>query len=273
MPRLLVLYESAAGLSLFDCKGVNIDAITEKSVQSSLISFPLFSQMCKLIAFAPFLSPESALDTITLMTEGQPSDFIRDFFSTNVISQVSKHKSGVVIGVSEPKLAGAIHEEFNIECQSDNVIREILRAIRLHFDKYMDQINLEDIRMAQLSLSHSYSRAKVKFNQHGDDNMIIAASDNLQTLDKDLISFSKRLREWYHVHFPELSSLVENEGKYAECVSSIGDRHTINKDALMSILNDADLVDRIIYAAEHSTGRDLEEVDSVRIQLMAERVA
>ena len=47
---------------------------------------------------------------------------------------------------------------------------------------------------AQLGLGHSYSRAKVKFNVHRADNMIIQSISLLDQLDKDINTFSMRIR-------------------------------------------------------------------------------
>lgn len=51
-----------------------------------------------------------------------------------------------------------------------------------------------DLEKAQLGLGHSYSRAKVKFNVNRVDNMVIQAIFLLDTLDKDINSFSMRVR-------------------------------------------------------------------------------
>ena len=51
-----------------------------------------------------------------------------------------------------------------------------------------------DLEKAQLGLGHSYSRAKVKFNVNRVDNMVIQAIFLLDTLDKDVNSFSMRVR-------------------------------------------------------------------------------
>lgn len=51
-----------------------------------------------------------------------------------------------------------------------------------------------DLDKAQLGLGHSYSRAKVKFNVNRVDNMVIQAIFLLDTLDKDINSFSMRVR-------------------------------------------------------------------------------
>ena len=45
---------------------------------------------------------------------------------------------------------------------------------------------------AQLGLGHAYSRAKVKFNVHKSDNMIIQSIALLDQLDKDVNTFSMR---------------------------------------------------------------------------------
>ena len=60
---------------------------------------------------------------------------------------------------------------------------------------------------AQLGLGHAYSRAKVKFNVNKSDNMIIQSIALLDQLDKDVNTFSMRIREWYSYHFPGLSNM------------------------------------------------------------------
>lgn len=51
-----------------------------------------------------------------------------------------------------------------------------------------------DLRQAQLGLGHSYSRAKVKFNVHRVDNMIVQSIALLDQLDKDVNTFAMRVR-------------------------------------------------------------------------------
>lgn len=58
-----------------------------------------------------------------------------------------------------------------------------------------------DLEKAQLGLGHSYSRAKVKFNVNRVDNMVIQAIFLLDTLDKDINTFSMRVRLVCHFSF------------------------------------------------------------------------
>ena len=55
-------------------------------------------------------------------------------------------------------------------------------------------LNHIDLEKAQLGLGHSYNRANVKFNVNRVDNMVIQAISLLDTLDKDINTFCKRVR-------------------------------------------------------------------------------
>lgn len=71
---------------------------------------------------------------------------------------------------------------------------EMLRGIRLYFHKLVSGLTAPAVAQAQLGLGHSYSRAKVKFNVHRSDNMIIQCISLLDQLDKDINTFSMRIR-------------------------------------------------------------------------------
>ena len=82
-------------------------------------------------------------------------------------------KAKFSLGVYEPKLGSAIQEATSIPCVSNEHTSEILRGVRMHFDRFVKGLDDSALKKAQLGLSHSYSRAKVKFNIHKVDNMII----------------------------------------------------------------------------------------------------
>ena len=55
-------------------------------------------------------------------------------------------------------------------------------------------LNRIDLEKAQLGLGHSYNRANMKFNVNRVDNMVIHDISILNTLDKDINTFCKRVR-------------------------------------------------------------------------------
>lgn len=67
-------------------------------------------------------------------------------------------------------------------------------GVRLHFHLLVKGLTAQAASKAQLGLGHSYSRAKVKFNVNRADNMIIQSIALLDQLDKDINTFSMRVR-------------------------------------------------------------------------------
>lgn len=75
-----------------------------------------------------------------------------------------------------------------------DTVAEMMRGIRVYFNKLVSGLTAPAAAQAQLGLGHSYSRAKVKFNVHRSDNMIIQSISLLDQLDKDINTFSMRIR-------------------------------------------------------------------------------
>jgi nucleolar protein 56 len=124
---------------------------------------------------------------------------------------------------------------------------------------------------------HAYSRSKVKFNVHKNDNHIIQGIATLDALDKGINSSAMRVREWYGWHFPELIKIVSDNVMYAKMVLAIGNKKTLNEDRLDEIANildqDKDKAEAIIGASKISMGQDITDEDLEMIQTLAGRVA
>ena len=126
------------------------------------------------------------------ITVGIIHDDLKTFLEANV--PTGKKKSKVLLGVADAKLGAAIQETVDIQCESGGLVLEVLRGIRFHFEKMIKGLTGPMAAKAQLGLGHSYSRAKVKFNVHRVDNMIIQSISLLDQLDKDINTFSMRIR-------------------------------------------------------------------------------
>lgn len=101
------------------------------------------------------------------------------------------------------------------------MVHEFVRGIRLHIQKMIKALDNGVMEKAQLGLGHSYSRAKVKFNVNRADNMITQAICMLDQLDKDINTFTMRIREWYSWHFPELIKIVADNLTYVRLTMAI----------------------------------------------------
>nr|KAG5700618.1 hypothetical protein BaRGS_015448 [Batillaria attramentaria] len=252
---LYVLFEHATGYGLFQVKEFDELALLAPRVEQSVSDLSKFNSVIKTVAFSPFKSGTNALDNMNSISEGVLHEDLKLFLETNLPKSSKKLK--VVLGVGDAKIGAAINEELKINCLSTGVIPELLRGIRLHFHNLVKEGRLTEqlASKAQLGLGHSYSRAKVKFNVNRVDNMIIQSIALLDQLDKDINTFSMRIREWYSYHFPELVKVVPDNYMYARVVQMIKNRKELTPemtDALEEVVMDSAKVQAIFDAARSS---------------------
>ncbi|KAL0464107.1 UNVERIFIED_CONTAM: Nucleolar protein 56 [Sesamum latifolium] len=272
---LYVLYESASGYGLFLAHGIDEIGQNTEAVRSSVDDLNRFGKVVKLAAFSPYESALDALNQCNAVSEGQMTDELRNFLELTLPKVKEGKKPKFSLGVAEPKLGSHIYEVTKIPCQSNEFVLELLRGVRLHFDRFIENLKPGDLEKAQLGLGHSYSRAKVKFNVNRVDNMVIQAIFLLDTLDKDINSFAMRVREWYSWHFPELVKIVNDNYLYAKVAKYVEDKSQLSEDnlsGLTDIVGDEDKAKEIIEAAKASMGQDLSPIDLINVKQFAQRV-
>ncbi|KAF1531506.1 Nucleolar protein 56, partial [Eudyptula albosignata] len=148
-------------------------------------------------------------------------------------------------------------------------------GIRLHFHALVKGLTAQSASKAQLGLGHSYSRAKVKFNVNRVDNMIIQSISLLDQLDKDINTFSMRVREWYGYHFPELIKIVPENYTYCQLAKFIGNRKELSEESLEGleeIVMDSAKAQAILEASRSSMGMDISPLDLINIESFSSRV-
>jgi len=269
MGVLYLLFESAAGYALFENVASEEISIMSPEVQESLQNLEKFSAMVKLKSFLPFSSAEQSLEQINAISEGEVTPCLMNFLDTAV------PKKKATLGITDPKLGNLIVERLAIKCKTGQLVQELLRGIRIHFDRFVKGMKASDLRQAQLGLGHTYSRAKVKFNVHRVDNMIVQSISLLDQLDKDLNTFAMRVREWYGWHFPELVHIVKDNFQYCQCATLIKDRKNLTAalvPAIAEIVGDDETATRVLESSRRSMGTDISLIDITNIDLFAARV-
>ena len=95
----------------------------------------------------------------------------------------------------------------------------------------------------------------------------------LTQIDKDLNTFSMRVKEWYSWHFPELKDIVKDNTLYARVV--IQSRKFLEDDscvsALQQVVLDEDVARDIMNAGRASMGQELNQMDLVSVNLFADK--
>jgi len=267
----MVLYEHATGYGLFRVKEFEEIAMLESAVEESVTDISAFNAVVSFQAFNPFKNAEDALSNINAVSEGLCTDQLKFFLQANMPKKVKK----VTMGVLDPKLGAAVSETIGVKVSHVGVVPEIIRGLRLHFAKLVKGMTPEGSSKAQLGLGHAYSRAKVKFNVHKSDNMIIQSIALLDQLDKDVNTFSMRIREWYSYHFPELVKIVPDNYTFAKCVKVIKNRKELTDEAiakLEEVIMDSAKAKAVVDASKTSMGMDISQVDLMNIDMFANRV-
>lgn len=122
-----------------------------------------------------------------------------------------------------------------------------------------------------LGLSHSLSRHKLKFSPDKVDTMIVQAISLLDDLDKELNTYSMRVKEWYGWHFPEMGRIVNDNFLYAQTILRMGMRTSAATADFEEILPE-DMGVAVKAAAEVSMGTEITAEDLENIRALAEQV-
>ncbi|CAI4225193.1 unnamed protein product [Auanema sp. JU1783] len=271
-----VLYEHAVGYALLKVKEFEDAGLIIPEVDASIADSAKFGAVVQLSSFDPFKNTEAALENCNSISEGIAHADLISFLESNL----PQKKKKCLLGINDSKLAGSLTEAIpDIKLVFGGVITEILRGIRVHFEYLAKSLPHHSLAKAQLSLGHSYSRSKVKFDVHRVDNMVIQSIALLDQLDKDINLFGMRIREWYSYSFPELFRIVPDQYKYARLAVTILDRSTVadNEEMLATITEivegDEEKAAEIVEAARTSCGMDISELDLINIERFANRVA
>ncbi|EFA10126.1 nucleolar protein 56 [Tribolium castaneum] len=273
MSKLYVLFEHAAGYGVFKVQEFEEIGMLLPQLEAAVHDLARFNSVVELVGFSPFKTAIAALESINAISEGVLPEDLLHFLDITVPK--SKKKNKLTLGVSDPKLGAAITEALGIQCSHVGAVPEVIRGIRHHFHNLVKGFTQKSSAVAQLGLGHAYSRAKVKFNVHRVDNMIIQSIALLDQLDKDINTFSMRIREWYSYHFPELVKIVPENYTYARLAKFIKNRKELSEDSLEGleeITMDSGKAQAILDASKSSMGMDISVVDLLNIEMFAGRV-
>jgi len=144
-------------------------------------------------------------------------------------------------------------------------------SLSLEFRNF--RFNLEDqVKKVGINISRDEITAKYKeiseelvkkqVSQAGGQNdiVIIQVIETLDILKKSISLFSSRLREWYGLHFPELTdSVIDDNIILAKIVSYLGDRRNFTMDAIKEKFEfEERRVEFLSNQARESMGADIE---------------
>lgn len=261
---MLVLFETPAGFALFRFHDEGKLHKAEK-LFSYFENIEKAKKVITLSQFEKFADTADALSSTTAVIEGKVNDTLENFISKTIVEKEITER----LAVSDKRLGNAIKEKFpEIDCVNDNSIMELFRCIRFQLNDLLaadGELTAADMNTMSLGLAHSLSRYKLKFSPDKVDVMIVQAISLLDDLDKEINTYSMRVKEWYGWHFPELARILSDNITYARLVKLVGARSNIEKVDLSEVLDET-LVGTVKKAAQVSMGTDISDEDISHIQ-------
>lgn len=233
--EMMYLLETAVGYALFD-KQEGRDA--------------------ELVAKHGFADVAEALECSLQLGRGEAPASLVDFLRS--VETGTKE----TLAVEDQRLAETLSRmlERRVVCVQDEVQRGARMDAYRHFGMKSSEYSAQT-----LCIAHRMSAEKIKLVPEKIDTMVIQSVSLLGDLDKDINMHCMRLREWYGFHFPELSSVVENNKEYLELVLAIGRKETVGDKKEMLEGAVGDKADRIVRLAGVSMGVSMSDHDMENI--------
>jgi nucleolar protein 56 len=115
------------------------------------------------------------------------------------------------------------------------------------------------------------AEAKIREASAKPDLQVIQSIQALDEVDKAANIFNSRLREWYGLHFPELSDILSEPEQYIDFILTVGHRDRV-KDLVSELKLAEKKVKVILEASEKSKGAEIREEDLSRVRMLAKEV-
>lgn len=174
-----------------------------------------------------------------------------------------------------PEIASAVKKELNVEAEAENLV-ELSSRFREKIGKLGVELGFfrepTEITLWTREVTIELSKLRIKKATEKRDLLIVQAIEALDDLDQTLNLFMSRLREWYGVHFPELSRLIDKHETYARLVYTLGRRENFTVEKLEKEGFPRNKAVQIAQSAKSSMGADIQDVDVEQIQRISKNI-
>jgi nucleolar protein 56 len=113
------------------------------------------------------------------------------------------------------------------------------------------------------------AKATISLASEEKDLLIKHAVDAIAELDKSINILTMRVREWYSLHHPSLSRLIEDQEKFVHIVKECTGKVELNREKLGSLGLSEALIDSIMNSVSQDIGAAFSERDLVIIRSIA----
>ncbi|MHA1794282.1 MAG: hypothetical protein ACTSVI_16715 [Promethearchaeota archaeon] len=139
---------------------------------------------------------------------------------------------------------------------------------------YREGLTPDDFYSFNRQVNVHLTRMQIKEISQQNDKLIIQAVNAIDDINKSANIFAERIREWYGLHFPELTDrIISDHEFFLEIVKEIGFRDDFSAERLKLIRPIEDnITNRIIQRAQDSMGGEFSDYDMKTLQYFAETI-
>ena len=203
------------------------------------------------------------------LNKKEESDLINDF-----IEKINKLDIEELI-VENPifKYLKGIKKPIKTE-NNVRIFKKIREKLPILINKIISDKSENELYLFTKEIAEIYSKNMIQIISESKDIHIRFLIDCLDDTLKFINLYSLRLREWYGVHFPELTdSLVSDIKRYAQIIKLFQKRDNISKQKLIDLLNlDSTYAEKIEEFAKYSMGGKINETQIQIIVELADKV-
>ena len=212
-----------------------------------------------LVSYRMFGSEEEAAGKFSKIMEGDVVDEVEE------VVREAEAKGARTFMVEPPELIPQLSRRFpQLVFQEPEGSLDIERLLTessiMGLEEYREKVRKIMDRVLTQELREAVARR---------DMMLVHAVHVLEDLDKQINMFYTRCREWYGVHFPELSELVDEPEEYMRIVAELGSRKNFTLEALRRIVGSEAKARDILEKARSSMGAEISEEDEEQVKQVA----
>ncbi len=181
---------------------------------------------------------------------------------------------GMELIVEDAKLARALSKNDKIGVKVEEGTAS--RWFRDRQDDYLLEQGIipsrEDITAFRHDVSLSLAKRKVSAASEEKDLLIKNAIDAVDELDRSINILVMRLREWYSLHHPSLSRVVEEQELFAKILNACTGKSKVTRKCLNSVGVPDMMTEQVVKSLAADIGAELEEADLAVIASLAKSV-
>ncbi|MFW9845823.1 MAG: C/D box methylation guide ribonucleoprotein complex aNOP56 subunit [Candidatus Thorarchaeota archaeon] len=212
---------------------------------------------------------EAAASEFTKLSEGEPTEGLKIIVDNLLALGVD----GIVVG--DGMLARALTELTKIPVTVDKSSSHI-RLLRDSQDSHFLDSGIISTRQEVASFRRAVairlSRESIIAASEEKDLLIKHAVDAIGEVDRSINMLSMRLREWYSLHHPSLSDLIDDHEVFSRVVQNCGGRSQVTAECLSEAGVSEDLAQRVMDSMLRDLGAPFAESDLAITKNFAEGI-